>query len=199
MSDIVLFHSVLGLRAGVLEAADRLRAAGHTVHTPDYYDGRTFDEYPPAFAWLESIGGIPDVIARCSAAAGDLPQNLVYAGFSLGGVPAELLAATRAGAQGLILLHAAIPLDGFDVPGWPPAVPVQVHFATGDPYRDKAELDSFAASVRASGAPYEQFDYPGRGHLFTDRTLPAEYDEQSADLLFSRVLAFLDRIGGGQP
>ena len=70
MSDIVLFHSVLGLRAGVLDAADRLRAAGHTVHTPDYYDGRTYDEYPPAFEFLDEIGGIPDVIARCTAVAG---------------------------------------------------------------------------------------------------------------------------------
>jgi dienelactone hydrolase len=198
MSDVLLFHSVLGLRAGVLEAADRLRAAGHTVHTPDYYAGRTFDEYPPAFEWLESIGGIPDVIARGTAAAAELPAGLVYAGFSLGGVPAELLAATRPGAKGLILLHTAIPLDGLGVPEWPTTVPVQVHFATADPYRDKAELDSFEASVRASGAPYELFDYPGSGHLFTDRALAGEYDEASAELLFSRVLAFLDRIDHGQ-
>ncbi len=197
MSDIVLFHSVLGLRAGVLDAADRLRAAGHTVHTPDYYDGRTYDEYPPAFEFLDEIGGIPDVIARCTAAAGRLPADLVYAGFSLGGVPAELLAATRAGARGLILLHAAIPPDALGVQAWPASVPVQVHFTTGDPYRDKAELDSFEAAVRASGARYERFDYPGNGHLFTDRTLPDEFDEESAELLFSRVLAFLDQIGQG--
>ena len=196
MSDIVLFHSVLGLRAGVLDAADRLRAAGHTVHTPDYYDGRTYDEYPPAFEFLDEIGGIPDVIARCTAVA-RLPADLVYAGFSLGGVPAELLAATRAGARGLILLHAAIPPDALGVQAWPASVPVQVHFTTGDPYRDKAELDSFEAAVRASGARYERFDYPGNGHLFTDRTLPDEFDEESAELLFSRVLAFLDQIGQG--
>jgi dienelactone hydrolase len=197
MSDILLFHSVLGLRAGVLEAADRLRAAGHTVHTPDFFAGRTFDEYPPAFEWLESIGGIPDVIARTTAAASDLPRDLVYAGFSLGGLPAELLAATRPGAKGLILLHTAIPLDGFEVQEWPASVPVQVHFATADPYRDKAELQSFEASVRASGAPYEQFDYPGSGHLFTDQTLLDEYDQESAELLFSRVLAFLDQVDRG--
>jgi dienelactone hydrolase len=198
MSDVLLFHSVLGLRAGVLEAADRLRAAGHTVHTPDFFNGRTFGEYPPAFEWLESLGGIPDVIARCTAAASDLPPGLVYAGFSLGGVPAEQLAATRPGAKGLILLHTAIPLDGLGVPAWPGTVPVQVHFATADPYRDKAELESFEASVRASGAPFELFDYPGNGHLFTDQTLPDEYDGPAAELLFSRVLAFLDRIDRGQ-
>jgi dienelactone hydrolase len=197
MSDVLLFHSVLGLRAGVLEAADRLRAAGHTVHTPDFSAGRTFDEYPPAFEWLESIGGIPDVIARTTAAVSDLPRDLVYAGFSLGGLPAELLAATRPGAKGLILLHTAIPLDGFEVQEWPATVPVQVHFATADPYRDRAELQSFEASVRASGAPYEQFDYQGSGHLFTDQTLLDEYDQESAELLFSRVLAFLDQVDRG--
>ncbi len=197
MSDILLFHSVLGLRAGVLEAADRLRAAGHTVHTPDFFAGRTFDEYPPAFEWLEEIGGIPDVIARTTAAADELPQDLVYAGFSLGGLPAELLAATRPGAKGLVLLHTAIPLDGLDVLEWPAAVPVQIHFAAGDPYRDKAELESFEAAVHASGARYERFDYPGTGHLFTDQTLPDEFDAQSAELVFSRVLAFLSQIDGG--
>ena len=112
-------------------------------------------------------------------------------------MPAELLAATRAGARGLILLHAAIPPDALGVQAWPASVPVQVHFTTGDPYRDKAELDSFEAAVRASGARYERFDYPGNGHLFTDRTLPDEFDEESAELLFSRVLAFLDQIGQG--
>ncbi|HTT50690.1 MAG TPA: dienelactone hydrolase family protein [Streptosporangiaceae bacterium] len=199
MSDIVLFHSVLGLRGrGAGRRGPAARGGPHRAH-PDYYDGRTFDEYPPALAWLEATGGLPDVIARAAAATGDLPQDLVYAGFSLGGGPAEQLAATRPGAQGLILLHAAIPLDGLGVPRWPGTVPVQVHFATGDPYRGKAGLDSFAASVQASGALYGQFDYPGRGHLFTDRTRPGEYDEQSAELLFSRVLAFLGRIGGGEP
>lgn len=43
MAEIVLFHSALGLRPGVRAASDRLRSAGHTVHTPDLFDGRVFD------------------------------------------------------------------------------------------------------------------------------------------------------------
>jgi dienelactone hydrolase len=188
---------VLGPRPGVADAADRLRSAGHTVRTPDFFGGRTFDDYPAAFQWVESMGGIPELITRTKAVVADLPADLVYAGFSLGGVSAELLAATRPGAKGLVLLHAAIPVEEFDVPAWPAGVPVQVHFATADPYREQPELAAFESAVRASGAPYELFNYPVGGHLFTDQSLANEYDEQSAEQLFARVLTFLDRIDHG--
>jgi dienelactone hydrolase len=202
MADILLFHSVLGPRPGVADAADRLRSAGHTVHTPDFFGGKTFDDYPEAFEFVESLGGIPELITATRKVAADLPPDLVYAGFSLGGVSAELLAATRPGARGLILLHAAIPVEEFEVPDWPtgvpawPAgVPAQVHYGTGDPFREQPELEGFERAVRASGSLFELFDYPVSGHLFTDRTLTSEYDEPSAELLFPRVLAFLDRLG----
>jgi len=143
------------------------------------------------------MGGIPELITRTKAVVADLPADLVYAGFSLGGVSAELLAATRPGAKGLVLLHAAIPVEEFDVPAWPAGVPVQVHFATADPYREQPELAAFESAVRASGAPYELFNYPVGGHLFTDQSLANEYDEQSAEQLFARVLTFLDRIDHG--
>jgi dienelactone hydrolase len=194
MADIMLFHPVLGPRAGVADAAERLRSAGHTVHTPDFFGGRTFDDYSEAFDWLESMGGIPELIERTKAAVAGLPAELVYAGFSLGGVSAELLAGTRPGAKGLILLHAAIPVEAFDLAAWPATVPVQVHYGTGDPYREQPELEEFERAVRASGASFELFDYPVSGHLFTDRSLKSEYDEQSAEQLFARVTAFLDGI-----
>jgi dienelactone hydrolase len=197
MADILLFHSVLGPRPGVADAADRLRSAGHTVHTPDFFGGRTFDDYPPAFEFVESLGGIPALLARTRQVAADLPPDLVYAGFSLGGVSAELLAATRPGARGLILLHAAIPVEAFEVPAWPAGVPVQAHYGTGDPFREQPELEDFERAVRASGSPFELFDYPVSGHLFTDRTLAGEYDEPSAELLFTRLLAFTGRLGPG--
>jgi dienelactone hydrolase len=195
MADILLFHSVLGPRPGVADAADRLRSAGHTVHTPDFFGGKTFDDYPAAFEFVESLGGIPELITATRQAAADLPPDLVYAGFSLGGVSAELLAATRPGAKGLILLHAAIPVEAFEVPAWPAGVPAQVHYGTGDPFREQPELEDFERAVRASGSPFELFDYPVSGHLFTDRTLTGEYDEPSAELLFTRVLAFTGRLG----
>ncbi len=194
MTDIVLFHSVLGLRPGVSEAAERLRAGGHTVHTPDLYRGEaTFDDYEPAMAFVQAMG-YPELMARTNASVADLPADVVYAGFSNGGVSAELLAGTRPGAKGALLWHAAIPLPELGLADWPGSVPVQVHYSLKDPFRSQDEIDPFAADVQRSGASYEFFEYPGSGHLFTDPSLPDEYDAASAELLFSRSLEFLDAI-----
>lgn len=192
MVEVVLFHSVLGLRPGVSEAAERLRAAGHTVHTPDLYRGEaTFDDYKPAMAFMRAMG-TDELEARTAAAVQDLPSDIVYAGFSNGGASAELLAATRPGARGALLWHAGMAVAEFGVSDWPGTVGVQVHFSRDDPFRDdEIETDPFAADVRRSGASYEFFEYPGSGHLFTDPGLPAEYDAASAELLYRRSLAFL--------
>jgi dienelactone hydrolase len=197
MAEIVLFHSALGLRAGVTAGADRLRAAGHTVHVPDLYDGQVFDDYATAGAWLEAMGGFPELMDRMGKAVVGLSEAVVYAGFSNGGAGAEWLAATRPGARGAVLLHAALPLAALGVPAWPAGVPVQVHYATGDPFRDSGSIDALAAAVRASGAPYEFCEYPAAGHLITDPSLPTEYDESAAQALFDRVLSFLRRIDAG--
>ncbi|MGW0732124.1 dienelactone hydrolase family protein [Streptomyces sp. NPDC002851] len=197
MTEIVLFHSVLGLRPGVTDAAERLRSAGHLVHTPDLYDGKVFDDYTTALEWVESIGGIPELISRTQAAVAELPEAVVYAGFSNGGASAELLAATRPGARGAVLLHAALPLAAFGASAWPEDVPVQVHYAADDPFREQELIDAFAASVRDSGASYEFFEYPVSGHLITDPSLPEEYHQESAEMLFARVLEFLERIDRG--
>lgn len=194
MAEIVLFHSVLGLRAGVTDAAERLRSAGHVVHTPDLYDGKVFDDYAPAQQWVKSIGGIPELIGRTRAAVADLPDALVFAGFSQGGASAELLAATRPGAKAAVLLHEALPPEAFGAQTWPATVPVQVHYAADDPFRDQVSIDAFATAVRNSGADYEFFEYPVSGHLITDPSQPNEYDQQSTQTLFERVLAFLARV-----
>ncbi len=196
MADIVLFHSVLGPRAGVTDAADRLRAAGHTVHTPDLYRGEArFDAYEPAMAYQEGIG-YRELLRRASDDVAQLPTTIVYMGFSAGGAPAEWLAATRPGALACVLLHAALPLKIMGLDAWPATVPVQVHFMQGDPFREQAEIDGMAADVRAAGAPFELFEYAGAGHLFTDPSLPAEYDATAAETLWSRVLALLSGLGG---
>jgi dienelactone hydrolase len=46
------------------------------------------------------------------------------------------------------------------------------------------------AEVRAASASAETFDYPGAGHLFTDASLPAEYDAAASALLWQRLLSF---------
>ncbi len=196
MAEIVLFHSVLGPRAGVTDAADRLRAAGHTVHTPDLYRGEArFDAYEPAMPYQESIG-FKELLRRAEADVAPLPSRLVYMGFSAGGMPAEWLAATRADALACVLLHAALPLSPLGLDAWPATVPVQAHFMRDDPFREQAEIDGMAADVRAAGVRFELFEYDGAGHLFTDPSLPAEYDRAATDLLWSRVLTLLGGLGG---
>src|SRR5215208_7943549 len=83
MAEVVLFHHAQGLTPGVAAFADELRRAGHTVHTPDLYDGRTFATLEEGLAYAEEIG-FDEVTERGVQAAEALPAELVYAGFSLG-------------------------------------------------------------------------------------------------------------------
>jgi hypothetical protein len=136
MAEVVLFHSVLGLRPGVIAAAERLRAAGHTVHAPDYFDGEVFGDLDDGSRKAEALG-YREIARRTSEAVAGLPAGLVFAGFSLGAVHAELLAASRPGALGAVLLYGAVPVEGlnefFGIERWPKGVPVQVHYAARDP------------------------------------------------------------------
>ena len=203
MAHIVLFHSVLGVRQGVLDAASQLEAMGHTVTVPNLYDDTlVFDDYEPAMKHVQSIG-YPALLDRTRDAAHHLPADVVYAGFSNGGASAEYLAVTRPGALACILFSAAVPLEAYaqigaaDVERWPASVPVQVHYAASDPFREQEEIDGLARDVAASGARFEFHEYPGSGHLFTDASLTAEYDAASTSLLWDRVRAFLDNIAAG--
>jgi dienelactone hydrolase len=178
MSEIVLFHSALGLRPGVHWFADRLRTAGHTVHTPDLYDGEVFDSAEGGFAKRDALG-MEEVLRRGSAAVEPLGGNLVYAGFSLGAAPAQMLAQTRPGARGALLYHAAVPVHFFGT--WPEGVPLQIHTMEDDPLGDVDD---------ARELPGELYLYPGSGHLFADPELP-DYDEAATELVIERALMFL--------
>jgi dienelactone hydrolase len=195
MSEVVLFHSALGLRPGVTAAADRLREAGHTVHTPDYYDGEVFDNLDEGLRKRDALGSA-EIVRRAREAVAGLPAGLVFAGFSLGNDPAELLAATTQGARGAVLMHGAVPVEGFSefgVERWPAGVPVQVHYAAEDPWVEaEVEVAPLGDAVRQAGARFEAHTYPGSGHLFADPDLP-EYDPTSSDLMWRRVLEFLAR------
>ncbi len=200
--EIVLFHSVLGVRRGVTDAAERLRAAGHTVHVPNLYeDGVVFDDYDKGIAYVESIGSYAELLKRTREAVANLPSDMIYAGFSNGGASAEYLAATRPGAKAALLFSAALPLemlleiDGNPSQPWPSGVPVQVHYTVDDPFRDEQwTLDKFRQTVEASGSSFAFYEYPGDGHLFTDASLPQEHDAEAAEQFWTRVLAFLSEI-----
>jgi dienelactone hydrolase len=189
MTTLVLFHHAQGQTTGFLAFADELRDAGHTVHAPDLYDGNTFRDLDEGVAYAKQVG-FDEIIRRGSAAAEELPADVVYAGFSLGVMPAQSLAQTRPSARGAILYSAAMPASEFGG-SWPEGVPLQIHMMDGDPW---AEEDRPAAEALVEGVDdAELFLYPGSRHLFADSSLD-DYDEQAAGLLKERTLAFLDRI-----
>lgn len=192
MAEIALFHSVLGVRPGVRDAAEVLRGAGHVVHVIDQYDGRVFDDYTEADRFAQGIG-YPALMQRAVDAVADLPDGFIVAGFSNGGGMSQFVASKRA-VSGALLLSGVVPLDLIGVGQWPGTVPVQIHYAVGDPFRQQAGIDGFVAQVRASGARLEIYDYDGSGHLFTDASLPEEYDATATALLWSRALAFCDSL-----
>jgi dienelactone hydrolase len=188
MAEILLFHHALGRTEGVLAFADDLRAAGHEVHTPDLFDGRVFTSIEDGVANAQEIG-FGEVIARGVRAADDLPPGLVYAGFSLGVLPAQQLAQTRADARAALLFHSCVPPTEFGA-AWPDGVPVQIHAMESDPwFVDDGDLDA-ARELVASASRAELFLYPGDQHLFTDASLDA-YDADATALLLDRVLGFL--------
>jgi len=188
MTEIALFHSVLGVRPGIQEAAERLRTAGHEVLVVDQYEGRVFEDYDEADAYAQSIG-YPELMRRAGAAVEALPDGFVAAGFSNGGGMSQYVATQRAVA-GVLMLSGALPLDMLGVDTWPASVPAQIHYTARDPFRRQESVDAVAASIRAAGASVEVFDYPGDGHLFTDPSLEREYQPDEATLLWQRVLAF---------
>jgi dienelactone hydrolase len=189
MAEVVLYHHAQGLTTGVRAFADELRAAGHTVHTPDLYEGQTFDTLDEGLAYAKKTG-FQVVLDRGVAAAEGLPDAVVYAGFSLGGMPAQQLAQTRAGAKGALLFHSCLPVSEFGE-SWPESVRVQIHAMEADPFFAEEDGDLGAArALVASTDQAELFLYPGNQHLFADSSLPS-YDKEAADLLMRRTLDFL--------
>lgn len=190
MAEVVLFHHVHGLTKGVIAFAAALRQAGHTVHLPDLYQGNVFATMEEGFAYAQQTG-FGALMERGVAAVDELGDGLVYAGFSLGVMPAQRLAQTRPGAEGALLFHACLPVSEFGR-AWPAGVPVQVHGMDADPFfAMEGDLDAARALV-ASTAGAELFVYPGKEHLFADSSLPS-YDRAASDLLTQRVLEFLGR------
>lgn len=188
MAEVVLFHHALGLTPGVVTFADELRRAGHTVHTPDLFQGRTFDTIEEGVGYARSIG-FAEVIERGVRAVDELPTELVYGGFSLGEVVAQKLAQTRPGARGALLFYSCVPVSEFGS-AWPNGVPVQVHGMDADPYFvGEGDIDAARALVNEA-EDSELFLYPGDQHYFADSSLPS-YDAGAAALLMQRVLAFL--------
>jgi dienelactone hydrolase len=196
MADVVLFHHVQGLTDGVSAFADELRTGGHTVHTPDLFDGQRPASIDDGVALTQAIGD--QVLAeRADQAVAGLPAGLVYAGFSFGVLAAQRLAQTRPGARGALLYEACIPITGEWAFGpWPDGVPVQIHGMDKDPFFAlEGDIDAARELVETVGSELaELFVYPGDRHLFTDTSLPS-YDADAAALVVRRSREFLTRVG----
>jgi dienelactone hydrolase len=192
MAEVLLFHHARGLTAGCRSFADELRASGHVVHAPDLYDGRTFSDLDEGVGYAQHVG-FDTISERARRAAEDLPNELVYAGLSLGVMPAQKLAQTRPGARGALLISAAVPPSEFGSE-WPEGVPLQIHMMEDDEFvRDEGDLDVARQLVEAiDGAAL--FLYPGDKHLFVDNSLP-DYDEAAATQFKQEALSFLDAVG----
>jgi len=188
MAEIVLFHHAQGLTPGVAAFADELRHAGHIVHTPDLFDGRIFDSIEAGMGFVGELG-FDEVMARGARSVENLPAELVYAGFSLGVVPAQMLAQTRPGARGALFFYSCIPVSEFGET-WPKGVPVQVHGMDADPFFiGDGDVDAAQALI-AEAEDGKLFLYPGDQHYFADSSLPS-YDAEASTILMQRVRAFL--------
>ena len=191
MAEIVLFHHAQGLTLGVTAFADELRHAGHIVHTPDLFDGHIFDTIEKGMRFVKELG-FSEVMERGERAVEGLPMELVYAGFSLGVVPAQKLAQTRTGARGALLFYSCIPVSEFGQ-AWPKGVPVQVHGMDADPiFVGEGDIDAARALVEEA-EDGELFLYPGDQHYFADNSRPSYHAEATA-LLLQRVLKFLTAL-----
>lgn len=192
MSEVALFHSVLGVRPGITDAAERLTAAGHNVKVIDQYDGQVFDDYEAASTFAEGIG-YPTLMEAANRAVTDLPDGFIAIGFSNGGGMAEYVA-TKRKLSGVVMLSGALGLDQLGVGAWPRDVPAQIHYSVDDPFRNQEWIESVVDAVRGSGSSVEMFDYSGDGHLFTDPSLADEYDGDNAQLLWERVINFCSQV-----
>jgi dienelactone hydrolase len=188
MAEVVLFHHAQGLTSGVVAFADQLRSAGHVVNTPDLFEGRTFATLDQGMAFVKEIG-FAEVMKRGERSVQRLPAELVFAGFSLGVVPAQKLAQTRPGARGALLCYSCVPVSEFG-PAWPKGVPVQIHGMDADPFFvGEGDIEAARALVQEADQA-ELFLYPGNQHYFADSSLPS-YDPEASALLMKRVLNFL--------
>lgn len=188
MAEVLLFHHAHGLTEGIVDLSESLRSRGHTVHTPDLFDGRTFKSLDAGLRFAEEVGFF-ELITRGEQAAESLPRELVYAGISLGVLPAQKLAQTRAGARGALLVGSCVPVSEFSTT-WPENVPVQVHGMDHDPFFvGEGDIDAARALVAGTDRA-ELILFPGDRHIFMDSSLPS-YDAGASARLLERCIAFL--------
>lgn len=183
MPHVVLFHSILGLRAAERDLAAALEADGHVVTLPDLYEGQTTEDYEDGFRLKEATGEA-SIMDRARAALGKAPEDAVLAGVSYGAYLVGQLWGERPRMPGALLIAGGA--------GWAPTLrrglPVQAHVARPDPFDEES---FFVAWEGANpGVALEFCRYDGVGHYFLDPNLP-DFDRDSAQLCLARSRQFL--------
>jgi dienelactone hydrolase len=186
MVHVVLFHSILGLRPIERDLAREWEAAGHRVALPDFYEGRTANDYDQGFALYQEVGQ-STVRARAAAALAVAPGEAVLSGVSMGAVRVLEHWGERAASRGALLIAGA----GSWSPGLRPGLPVQAHIARPDPFDPEEFFEEWVATN--PGAALDLRRYDGAGHYFLDPTLP-DFDETAARDARAAMLEFLARL-----
>jgi dienelactone hydrolase len=192
VAKLMLYHSIMGLRPAILEAAERLRSRGHEVAAPDLIDGAVFSGYGEARAHLESLG-LPKVLSRAAEAAKAFGPGAVYMGFSLGAACALGAAARNPGAKGCVAVAGVATVAELRAAAWPAGVDAQLHFSIRDLGYDKVKAKLLEKAVEDSGSSFGLFEYEAGGHLFADPGM-SDYDAGTAALFWKNVDLFLDRL-----
>lgn len=189
---IVVYHSVLGVRQGERHMAALLERLGFAVQVPDLYDGKVFNHYDEAIQFFEEMG-VAGLIERAKKALEGENGPFIFTGFSNGGALAEVMALQYPETVGCILFHAALPITEIGAAEWPRQVPVQLHYADEDPWREEEYVKKFLQQVEASGAAIQFCEYQSTGHLFSDNTLPDEYSKEETEKMYRNVIDFLEQ------
>jgi dienelactone hydrolase len=186
--EIVLFHSMYGLRPVEMAAAGRLRAHGHHVVLPDLFEGRTAPgDVGSGLALMDRIGW-PTIVATARATLDGVGDEAALIGFSMGvGVIAEVWP-DRLGAAAVACLHAPAVVP----PGVRRGTPVQLHVATPDRFAPPDQVLAFETSAARTGALPSLRRYPGAGHYFTDPSLD-DYDAAAEADVWTHLLGMLGR------
>jgi dienelactone hydrolase len=187
---VVVFHSMFGLRAVELAAAERLRGEGYAVIVPDLFGGATASgDAEQGFALMSRVGW-PTIADRARRAVADVPDEAVLAGFSMGvGVIGEVWP-ERLNAAAVLCFHAPtiVPV------GVPAGTPVQLHVGAADrQFASEEQIASFSDSAQQAGTDTSIHRYPGAGHFFTDRSSP-DHHAEAATLAWTRALRFLHAV-----
>lgn len=185
IAEIILFHHAQGLTEGLRRMADRLRASGHVVHTPDMYSGVVFDRLDEGLAFASRIGhdAIEEVARR---AARQHPHTDTVIGFSLGAFPAQLLAQEWIRIHQVALIAGGLPPHEL-VGDWRVDVRLALHAADPDDWVPPGALEPLLHHARGA----EVYRYRGVRHMFADPSSP-DYDADAADLFEERLFAWLE-------